>query len=93
MASRADSSTSFHKPRGTDRRWDEADPTRERLLNFELTPEEEPYARVLAAEIERTFGYEPLPPEIGKEVVPDVATKTSGLGESTIYDCLFTGHW
>lgn len=62
-------------------------------FNFELTPEEEPYARVIAAEIERTFGYEALPPEIGKEVVPDVATTTSGLGRSTIYDCLFTGHW
>jgi hypothetical protein len=60
-------------------------------FNFELTPEEEPYARVLAAEIERTFGYEALPPDIGKEVVPDLSPGNSLPGESTIYNCLFMG--
>lgn len=62
-------------------------------LNFELTPEEEPYARTIRTEIEQTFGYEALPPEIGKEVIPDLVTPQSGLGETTIYDCLFMGHW
>lgn len=62
-------------------------------LNFELTAEEEPFARVLASEIERTFGYETLPPEIGKEVIPDLTTPQSRLGRTTIYDCLFMGHW
>jgi hypothetical protein len=61
--------------------------------SFEPTPEEEPHVRVLAAEIERTFGYEALPPEIGQEIVPDVVTATSLLGETTIYDCLFMGPW
>jgi hypothetical protein len=62
-------------------------------LSFELTAEEEPYARVLAEEIERTFGYEHLPPEIGKEVIPEIITPQSGVGTTTLYDCLFMGHW
>jgi hypothetical protein len=62
-------------------------------MSFELAPEEEPYARVLAAEIEGTFGYELMPPEIGKEVVPDVDTDQSNVGESTLYNCFFVGHW
>ena len=48
-------------------------------------PGEEPAALDLAREIEATYpGYEPIPPELGDEVVPDV----EDLGKTTIYVCL-----
>jgi hypothetical protein len=56
-------------------------------------PGEEPCARGIAEEIEATYGYEPIPPEIGSVVVPDVALDTVALGEATIYDCLLSAVW
>jgi hypothetical protein len=44
----------------------------------------------LAREIEATYpGYEPIPPELGNEVVPDVVS----LGKTTIYECLLSEFW
>lgn len=52
-------------------------------------PEEEPYVREVAREIEATYrGYEPIPPELGNMLVPDVGLDARPLGEATIYDCL-----
>jgi hypothetical protein len=53
-------------------------------------PEEEPAALDLAREIEATYrGYEPILPEFGNEVVPDVGC----FGKETIYRCLFSSFW
>ena len=57
-------------------------------------PEEEPVAREIAREIEATYlGYQQIPPELGNEVVPDVAMVIAGFGEATIYLCLFSDYW
>ncbi|WP_437277504.1 hypothetical protein WME90_40650 [Sorangium sp. So ce375] len=57
-------------------------------------PEEEPVAREIAREIESTYpGYRPIPPEIGNEVVPDVAISVVLMGEAKIYMCLFSEVW
>ncbi|KYF67238.1 hypothetical protein [Sorangium cellulosum] len=56
--------------------------------------EEEPVAREIAREIEATYpGYQSIPPELGNEVVPDVAMDWASMGEATIYVCLFSGVW
>ncbi|WP_437876511.1 hypothetical protein [Sorangium sp. So ce513] len=55
-------------------------------------PDEIPAA--VAAEIEATYpGYRPIPPELGNEVVPDVAMDTVSMGKATIYMCLFSVVW
>ncbi|WP_437997825.1 hypothetical protein WMF26_45445 [Sorangium sp. So ce185] len=57
-------------------------------------PEEEPVAREIAREIEATYpGYQPIPPELGNEVVPDVAMDAVPMGKATIYVCLFSSVW
>ncbi|WP_437588642.1 hypothetical protein [Sorangium sp. So ce1000] len=57
-------------------------------------PEEEPVAREIVREIESTYpGYRPIPPELGNEVVPDVAMIVVLMGEATIYMCLFSEVW
>jgi hypothetical protein len=56
--------------------------------------EEEPVAREIAREIESTYpGYKQIPPEIGNEVVPDVAMPVGLMGKATIYVCLFSEVW
>jgi hypothetical protein len=63
-------------------------------IRLELSSIEQPYARGLAQELEATFpGYEPMPPDIGKVVVPDVCTNIRGMGEATLYDCLLADLW
>lgn len=54
---------------------------------------EEPAASEIAREVETTYGYEPVPPEIGDLVVPDVALDTRRMGEVTIYECLLSEYW
>ncbi len=54
-------------------------------------PGEESAALHLAREIEATYpGYEPIPPELGNEEVPDVCLEAHRLGEGTIYECLLS---
>jgi hypothetical protein len=55
--------------------------------------DEEPCVSALAQEIEATYGYEPIPPEIGNEIVPDLALDARALGKATIYDCLLSAVW
>jgi hypothetical protein len=56
------------------------------------SPGEDPHE--VAREIEATYaGYQPIPPEIGDVVVPDVALDTRGFGEVTIANCLLSTHW
>ncbi|WP_437672220.1 hypothetical protein [Sorangium sp. So ce131] len=56
-------------------------------------PDEIPAA--VAQEIEATYpGYQPIPPELGNEVVPDVDMDgVKMMGEATIYMCLFSPKW
>jgi hypothetical protein len=57
-------------------------------------PEEEPVAREIAREIEATYpGYQPIPPELGNEVVPDVTMFAVLMGKATIGMCLFSVAW
>lgn len=51
---------------------------------------EEAAALDLAREIEATYpGYEPIPPELGEEVVPEVLSRHG----ATIYECLLSEDW
>ncbi|WP_437952246.1 hypothetical protein WME98_17045 [Sorangium sp. So ce296] len=55
-------------------------------------PDEIPAA--VAEEIEATYpGYQPIPPELGNEVVPDVDVDGVPMGEATIYVCLLSVVW
>ncbi len=57
-------------------------------------PGEEPAASEIAKEIEATYpGYEPIPPELGDEVVPDVSMDGVRMGTATIYVCLLSLVW
>jgi hypothetical protein len=58
---------------------------------FDLLPDQRPYAEWIAREIEVTFGCEPMPPEIGTVLVPELATPKLP-GETRLYDCLFSDH-
>jgi hypothetical protein len=66
---------------------------RRRDISFDLSPDEQPYAAWIAQDIEATWGYERMPPEVGKVIVPDVSTNSRALGEATLYDCLFSDDW
>jgi hypothetical protein len=55
-------------------------------------PDEKPAA--IAEEIEATYpGYQQIPPEIGNELVPDVAMDGALMGEATIFVSLFSRVW
>ncbi|WP_433934183.1 hypothetical protein AB3662_06745 [Sorangium cellulosum] len=56
-------------------------------LTFDLAPDERPCATWIAHEIESTFGSEPMPPDVGATLVPDVVV---GMRGAMLYDCLFT---
>lgn len=62
-------------------------------IAFEFSPDEQPYASAIAQEIEATWDYEPMPPDVGKMLVPDVVTDGRRPGEATLYDCLFSEVW
>ncbi|WP_272418796.1 hypothetical protein [Polyangium jinanense] len=56
--------------------------------------EEEPVARDVAREIEATYpGYQPIPPELGDVIVPDLFEPRAYFGVATIYLCLFSEVW
>jgi hypothetical protein len=57
-------------------------------------PDEERVASEIAREIEATYpGYKPIPPEIGNEIVTDVAIPGMVFGDVTIHICLFSKVW
>lgn len=62
-------------------------------ISFEMSHGEQPCVAWISRDIEATWGYERMPPEIGKVIVPDVATSARGLGEATLYNCLFSDDW
>jgi hypothetical protein len=73
----------------------EAEISVRQVVDFDLSPDEQTYARVVVDEIAATFGdhYEPMPPEIGNVVVPDVVAGNKVIGEATLFHCLFTDNW
>ena len=61
---------------------------------FELSADEEPFARAVAEEVAITFPkHEPIPAEVALTVVPDVETASRLLGTATILSCLFSDKW
>jgi hypothetical protein len=66
---------------------------RRRDVSFDFSADEQSYAACIAQEIEATWGYERMPPEVGRVIVPDVATDHRILGEATLNDCLFSDSW
>lgn len=74
---------------------EEGEPKKRRETRLELSPDEQPYARALEEEITANFGnhYAPMPPDVGKIIVPDVVPGLRILGEATLYDCLFSDAW
>lgn len=57
-------------------------------------PDEERVAIEVAREIEAAYpGYRTVPPELGNEVLPDIAMDGARFGEATIYICLFSPVW
>lgn len=70
------------------------EPSSRREVCFELAPDEQRFAQAIVEEIEATFpGHEPMPPNIGQLIVPDVDAKRDLMRTSTIYDCFFTDNW
>jgi hypothetical protein len=67
------------------------DPGRPTLFGdgFEFTEEEEPYARAIAAEIEATYGHAPMPPALGKMIVPDAWLDAGSCGTEPLFHYLF----
>lgn len=60
-------------------------------VRFSFSEDEAPHVNAIAEEIHGTFpGWTALSPEIGLTVIPDVVAGNRGLGEATLFDCLFT---
>lgn len=65
--------------------------TTKQEISFRLSEEEALFARGLVEEIEAAFpGHLPMPPEVGRRILPDVSDDRHELGETTLFDCLFT---
>lgn len=63
-------------------------------ISFTFSRDEQPFAQIVMEEILSVFpGYEPMPPEVGNAIVPDVEAGNQLLGKSTLYHCLFTDYW
>ena len=81
------SSAHVAAPGGTPQDWSQE-------IRFTFAPDEEPYARAVTEEILSIFpDREPLPPEIGNIVVPDVVAGNQSMGQTTLFHCLFTDTW
>lgn len=62
-------------------------------ISFSFSEDEVPFAQAVEEEIRQSYpGHEPMGPDVGLIVVPDVATTYQQPGEATIYDCLFTDY-
>lgn len=65
----------------------------ENVVSFEMSPDEEPFARGLVEEIEATYpGHVGMTPEVGRVILPDVNV-LHDFGEVTLFDCLFSSNW
>lgn len=65
-----------------------------KVHSFELSADEDLFARGITEEIEATFpGHKPIWPEVGLTVVPEVEAGNKAFGEATIFTCLFSDDW
>lgn len=81
-----------YSSRRVDRTYREAVP--QELQAFDLDDDEKADAQVMIDEMKLLFpGHEPMPPNIGNIVVPDVMAGNQELGKVTIYHCFFTDSW
>ena len=61
------------------------------MLRLEFLSDEQPYAKQIAQEIEAAFvGYVCMPPDVGKLIVPEIASFGGHLERVTLYDCLMS---
>ncbi len=61
-----------------------------REISFELSEDEEPFARSIMEEIKAAFPHHELMlPEVGQVILPDV-NDLHAFGEVTLFDCVFT---
>ena len=62
-------------------------------ISFSFSEDETPFVLAVEEEIRRSYpGYEPMGPDVGLTIVPEVATTYQQPGEATLYDCLFTDY-
>jgi hypothetical protein len=62
--------------------------------SFDLPADDVAFAQAIAEEIRTSFpDHEPLLPEVGLTVVPEVQAGNKWFGESTIFTCLFSDNW
>jgi hypothetical protein len=60
-----------------------------RDISFEPYPDELPFVRGIAEEVEIVFpGYEAMPPDVGNVILPDVDVLDASINV-TLFDCLF----
>lgn len=82
----------IYSSRRVDRKFRESEP--ERLHAFDLDEDEKADAQIMIDEMKLLFAeHEPMPPEIGNIVVPDVMAGNQELGKATLYHCFFTDSW
>lgn len=61
---------------------------------FNLCDDETVDAQVMVNEMALLFPkHEPMPPEVGNVVVPDIMAGNQGIGKATVYHCFFTDGW
>jgi hypothetical protein len=61
--------------------------------SFTPAPEDQVYWEAVSREVETTFGYEPMPIDVVRTVVPDVMTNMRLFGQATLCDCLMSDSW
>lgn len=76
--------------------WRWSRPSHRPVVRFDLDETERPYAQRIAEEIEATYGFEPMPPEVGNVLVEEVEILGAThhyFGKGTINDYLFRIVW
>lgn len=81
-----------YSSRKVDRTYRDSDPAK--LQAFDLDDDEKADAQIIVDEMKQLFPeHEPMLPDIGNIVVPDVMAGNQELGKATLYHCLFTDSW
>lgn len=61
---------------------------------FDLNDDEVADAQIMVDEMKLLYPeHEPMPPEVGNIVVPDVMAGNQMIGRATLYNCFFTDAW
>lgn len=73
-----------------DREFEQRTPRTRTDTSFQFSPEEQRCATIISRQIEATYAHEPMPPEVGRIIVPDVSTGIRSIGNATLFDCLLS---